>query len=276
MMWLTLGHTVPAQCLAGEVPEGHGAIAGPGQQEGGVRRQCAHSERTAARVLQHRGHLTCPRDPHDHRAVRGAAEQVAAARAEAAAVDPVPVTRQRGEGELREVRGVVNTEGLVPGGGGQQGRREGAAAHLVRVLLQGDGQWHHLECSTLPGERFSHKVAQNAQISACDGKQGDGWRSDEPLTDSCASWRSHVELIKRRKKQTTNLSAQSVSAQVSGAPRPPAQLKSVFYLTQLLSVMWRSVTQCLWQSFPLLAPEKLAPIRKMTSLFTASKIIRED
>lgn len=204
MMWLTLGHTVPAQCLAGEVPEGHGAIAGPGQQEGGVRRQCAHSERTAARVLQHRGHLTCPRDPHDHRAVRGAAEQVAAARAEAAAVDPVPVTRQRGEGELREVRGVVNTEGLVPGGGGQQGRREGAAAHLVRVLLQGDGQWHHLvgtECSTLPGERFSHKVAQNAQISACDGKQGDGWRSDEPRTDSCASWRSHVELIKRRKNK---------------------------------------------------------------------------
>lgn len=144
MVWLTLGQAVPAQCLAGEVPEGHGAIAGPGQQEGGVRRQCAHSERTAARVLEHRGDLTCPRAPHDHRAVRGAAEQVAAARAEAAAVNPVPVTRQRGAGELREVRGVINTEGLIPGGGGQQGWREGAAAHLVRVLLQGDGQWHHL------------------------------------------------------------------------------------------------------------------------------------
>lgn len=72
--------------------------------------------------------------PHDGGAVRGAAEQVAAAGAEAAAVDAVTVARQRGKGELREVGRVVNAEGFVPGAGRQERRREGAAADLVCVV----------------------------------------------------------------------------------------------------------------------------------------------
>lgn len=130
--------TVPAQCLGGEVPEGHGAIAGPCDQEGGVWRQCAHSERTAARMLQHRGHLSGPGAPHHGGSIRGAAEQVAATRAKAAAVNPVVVARERGERKLREVGCAVNTNGLITGRGGQERRREGAAAHLVCVMSKSD------------------------------------------------------------------------------------------------------------------------------------------
>ncbi|MEQ2179486.1 hypothetical protein GOODEAATRI_025439 [Goodea atripinnis] len=45
--------------------------------------------------------------------VRGAAEQVTAAGAEAAAVNPVDVARQRGEGKLREVRRVINPKSFI-------------------------------------------------------------------------------------------------------------------------------------------------------------------
>lgn len=123
-----------AQCLGGEVPEGHGTITGPCQQEGGVGCQRAHSERTAARVLQRRGRLTCLRAPHDGGPICGAAEQVPATRAEAAAVNPVAVARQRREGKLREVSGVINSQSLVTGGGRQERWREGTAADLVRVV----------------------------------------------------------------------------------------------------------------------------------------------
>lgn len=50
-------------------------------------------------------------------AVRGAADQVAAARAEAAAVHAVAVAAQGRVGELREVDRAVDTDGLVAGGG---------------------------------------------------------------------------------------------------------------------------------------------------------------
>lgn len=87
-----------------------------------------------------RRHLAGLRAPHHDGAVRGAADQVAATRAEAAAMDPVAVTRQRRVGELREVAGAVDADGLVAGGGGQQGGGEGAAAHLVGVMPEGDSQ----------------------------------------------------------------------------------------------------------------------------------------
>ncbi len=85
-------------------------------------------------MLQLRGHLTCLRPPRYDAAVCGAAEQVAATRAKAATVDPVTVTRERREGKLREISRAVNTEGLITGGGGEEGRGEGAAAHLIRVV----------------------------------------------------------------------------------------------------------------------------------------------
>lgn len=142
-MLIALGHTVPAQCLGGKVPEGHGAIAGPCQQERGVWSQCADSERTAGRVLQRRRHLTCLRAPRDDRAVRGAAEQEAAAGAEAAAVDPVTVTGERRKRQLREVSGVVDAEGFVTRAGRQERRREGAPADLVRVMPESVNYRHH-------------------------------------------------------------------------------------------------------------------------------------
>lgn len=107
-------------------------------------------------MLQRGGHLTRPGAPHHHGAVRGAAEQVGATCAEAAAVHPVTVTGQRGVGELREVLGVVKADGFVPGGGGQQRWREGAAAHLVCVMVESRKQRHHV------GPEFQTK--KHAQI----------------------------------------------------------------------------------------------------------------
>lgn len=85
-------------------------------------------------MLQLRGRLTCLSPPRDGGSIRGAADQVGAARAEAAAVNPVAVTRERREGELREVSRAVHTEGLITGGGGEEGWGEGAAADLICVL----------------------------------------------------------------------------------------------------------------------------------------------
>lgn len=68
--------------------------------------------------MQHRRGVAGLGAPHHDGAVRGAAHQVAAARAEAAAVDPVAVAAQGRVGPLREVGGAVHTNGLVAGGGG--------------------------------------------------------------------------------------------------------------------------------------------------------------
>lgn len=95
-------------------------------------------------MLQHGRDVTGLGAPHHDGAVRGAADQVAAAGAEAAAVDPVVMTAQGGVGELREVDRAVDTDGLVAGGGCQQTRGEGAARHFVRVLPKGGGQQRHL------------------------------------------------------------------------------------------------------------------------------------
>lgn len=127
-------HAVPAQSFGGEVPEGHGAVTSPAHQEGGVRRQCADSERAALRVLQRRQQLAGVRPPQPDGAVRGAAEQEAAAGAEAAAVDPVAVARQRRVRKLGEVRRVVNAKRFISRAGHQEGLRQGAAADLVRVM----------------------------------------------------------------------------------------------------------------------------------------------
>lgn len=95
-------------------------------------------------MLQHRGHISGFRAPQPGGSVRGAAEQVSAAGAEAAAVDPVTVTRERGERQLREVGRAVHADGLVTRGGGQEGRRESAAAHLLRMMSERDNERHHL------------------------------------------------------------------------------------------------------------------------------------
>lgn len=115
MRFIMFHSAVPAQCLGVKVPHGHGAIAGSGQQERGVGRQCADSHRTAVRVLQRCGRLTCRRAPDDGGAVCGAGEQVAAAGAEAAAVNRVAVTRQRRVRQLGEVSGVINANCLIAG-----------------------------------------------------------------------------------------------------------------------------------------------------------------
>lgn len=70
-------------------------------------------------MLQHGRDLAGLGAPHHDAAVRGAADQVAAAGAEAAAVDPVAVASQGRVGELREVDRAVDTNGLVAGGGCQ-------------------------------------------------------------------------------------------------------------------------------------------------------------
>lgn len=142
-VYVSVGYSVPAQGLGVKVPEGHGAVAGPGQQQGAVRRQRARAQRAARGVTQHRRGLARVRPPHDGGAVRGAAEQVAAAGAEAAAVNPVAVARERRAGELREVRGVVHAQGFVAGAGREQRAGEGAAADLVRVAAEGAKRRHH-------------------------------------------------------------------------------------------------------------------------------------
>lgn len=85
-------------------------------------------------MLQRRGHLSGPGAPHHDGSVSGAAQQEAAAPAEAAAVNTVAMTRERGERKLREVGFAIKTNRLIAGGGGQEGWREGTAAHLVCVM----------------------------------------------------------------------------------------------------------------------------------------------
>lgn len=114
--------TVPTQRVSGELPQGHGTVTRPCEQEGRVARQCACSEWTTARMLQHGRDLAGIGATHYDGAIRGAADQVAAAGAEAATVDPVAVTTQGRVGELREVIRPVDTDGLVAGGGCQQTR----------------------------------------------------------------------------------------------------------------------------------------------------------
>lgn len=116
-------------------------------------------------MLQHCHGLTGLGVPHDNGAVRGAADQVAAARAEAAAVDPVGVTAQGRVGELREVDRAVDTDGLVAGGGGQQARGEGAAGHLVRVIPKGGGQRRHLATGRRMW-RLARKLVRRGQTDA--------------------------------------------------------------------------------------------------------------
>ncbi|MEQ2289726.1 hypothetical protein AMECASPLE_036141 [Ameca splendens] len=81
--------TVPSQVPASRRQES-GASA---QTRSALRPGCSNAERSSP--------------------VRGAAEQVTAAGAEAAAVNPVAVARQRGEGKLREVRRVINPKSFI-------------------------------------------------------------------------------------------------------------------------------------------------------------------
>lgn len=125
-------------------------------------------------MLQHRHGLTGLGVPHDNGAVRGAADQVAAARAEAAAVDPVAVTAQGRVGELREVDRAIHTDGLVAGGGGQQVRGEGAAGHLVRMMPKGRGQRRHLatgrrmwRLARTGTDRHRHKTGGRVTVLLC-------------------------------------------------------------------------------------------------------------
>lgn len=100
-------------------------------------------------MLQRGQQLARVRAPQQREAVRGAAEQVPAAGAEAAAVNPVAVRRQRGERQLREAGGgAVDAEALVSGARRQQGRGERAAPDLVRVVPQGVEERHHDEAQT--------------------------------------------------------------------------------------------------------------------------------
>lgn len=95
-------------------------------------------------MLQYSSYLSGSGGPHHDGSVRGAADQVVATWAESAAVNPVAVTQQWGEGKLREVSSAVNTNSLITGGGGQENRGEGAAVHLIRVLSESGNYRHHL------------------------------------------------------------------------------------------------------------------------------------
>lgn len=79
--------------------------------------------------------LTCHHGP-DHRGRIGWARgEELSARAEAAAVDAVAMSRQRRKGQLREVAGVVYPQGFVPGARGEQFGREGAPVDIVSMVL---------------------------------------------------------------------------------------------------------------------------------------------
>lgn len=73
--------------------------------------------------------------PHHGGGIGGAGGQVLTAGAEAAAVDPVAVSGQRGEGQLAEVSGGVNADAFVRGAGGQQRAGESTAVHIVSMTL---------------------------------------------------------------------------------------------------------------------------------------------
>ncbi len=82
--------------------------------------------------------------PHHGGGIGGAGGQVLTAGAEAAAVHPVAVSGQRGEGQLAEVSCGVNADALIGGAGGQQSAGERAAVHIVSMTLQGADQRHHV------------------------------------------------------------------------------------------------------------------------------------
>lgn len=73
--------------------------------------------------------------PHHGGGIGGAGGQVLTAGAEAAAVDPVAVPGQRGEGQLAEVSAGVNTHAFVRGAGGQQRAGESTAVHIISMTL---------------------------------------------------------------------------------------------------------------------------------------------
>jgi len=73
--------------------------------------------------------------PNHRGCVRGAGGQELSAGAEAAAVDAVSVSRQRREGQLGEVAGVVYPEGFVPGARGKQFAGEGTRVDVISVVL---------------------------------------------------------------------------------------------------------------------------------------------
>jgi len=73
--------------------------------------------------------------PHHGGGIGGTGSQVLTAGAEAAAVDPVAVAGQRGEGQLAEVSAGVNTHAFVRGAGGQQRAGESTAIHIISMTL---------------------------------------------------------------------------------------------------------------------------------------------
>lgn len=110
--------SVPAQRPGGKIPQRDGAVGASGRQVRGVGGEGAHPHRTAARMLQDGLDLPGVHRPHHRRGIGGAGGQVLSAGAEAAAVDSVAVSGQRGEGQLAEVSTGVNTDALVRGAGG--------------------------------------------------------------------------------------------------------------------------------------------------------------
>jgi len=73
--------------------------------------------------------------PHHGGGIGGTGSQVLTAGAEAAAVDPVAVAGQRGEGQLAEVSAGVNTHAFVRGASGQQRAGESTAVHIISMTL---------------------------------------------------------------------------------------------------------------------------------------------
>lgn len=91
-------------------------------------------------MLQNSLDVAAVHGPHQRGGVGGAGGQEAAAGAEAAAVDAVAMALQRGEGQLREVAGVVKPDGFVTGARGQQAAGEGAPVDVIQVVLQSANQ----------------------------------------------------------------------------------------------------------------------------------------
>lgn len=73
--------------------------------------------------------------PHHGGGIGGAGGQVLTAGAETAAVDPVAVSGQRGEGQLAEVSGGENADAFVRGAGGQERARESTGVHIISMTL---------------------------------------------------------------------------------------------------------------------------------------------
>ena len=110
---------LPVQLFGWEIPQGQSPIGCTSDQVGRVRRERKDPHRAATGMLHDGLDLSCDRGPDNRGGVGGAGAEELSTGAEAAAVDAVAMSRQRGERQLGEVTGAVDPDGFVPRTRGQ-------------------------------------------------------------------------------------------------------------------------------------------------------------